>query len=451
MNCLITALATATLCSFGHVAQAKEKQPNILFIVIDDAGYDDFSYLGCKDWKTPNIDSIARNGVNFTHGYVTASVCGPSRAGLMTGRYQQSFGHEENITGGQAWKVPAEKFGLPQEIPTLGKLLQKKGYTTATFGKWHLGEHENFHPNNRGFDHFVGFLGGSRSFWPLDKASHGHKMRINDKVIKAPEYLTDYLGKATAEFITENKDKPFFAYLAYNAVHSPLHAKEKDLEALKDIPHNGRRKLGAMTLALDESIGLVLDTLKKHKLEENTLIVFSNDNGAATYLKTNNAGLRGRKGTVWEGGLRVPYTMQWKGKLPAGTTIQEPVNLLDAGFTFCKLAGYAKPSELQLSGTDLVELAKGGNVDRNLYWKRGNTAAIRNDNWKLITLKDKPAFLFDINADPTETKNLLESKPDVAKRLDTDLKKWEGTLPKPLWKKKVADKYDTFLMKYWDK
>ncbi|MFC4991600.1 sulfatase [Rubritalea tangerina] len=427
-----------------------DKQPNILFIVIDDAGYDDFSYAGCKDWKTPHIDSIAKNGTTFTNGYVTASVCGPSRAGLLTGRYQQSFGHEENITGGQAWKVPSEKFGLPTEIPTLGTLLQKKGYTTAVFGKWHLGEHENFHPNNRGFDHFVGFLGGSRSFWPLDKASHGHKLRINDTVIKSPEYLTDYLGKATAEFITQNKEKPFFAYLAYNAVHSPLHAKENDLQSLSHIDHNGRKLLGAMTVALDQSIGLVLDTLKKHNLEENTLIVFSNDNGAATYLKTDNGGLRGRKGTVWEGGLKVPFLVQWKGHIPANTTCSQPVNLLDAGSTFCKLAGYNAPAELDLPGTNLVSLANGKTIQRNLYWKRGNTSAIRNGQWKLITLKDKPTFLFDLNADPKETNNLLKQEDSIANKLDSSLKQWEATLPAPLWKKKVADQYDTFLMKYWD-
>lgn len=430
---------------------AQAKKPNLIFIVIDDAGYDDFSYMGCTDWQTPHIDSIANNGANFTDGYVTASVCGPSRAGLITGRYQQSFGHEENLTGGLASPVPAEKFGLPLEIPTLGKLLKKQGYVTSAFGKWHLGEHANFHPNKRGFDHFVGFLGGHRSFWPLEKAHHGHKLMLNDKVIKAPEYLTDYLGKAACEFVETNKDKPFFMYLAYNAVHSPLEATEADLKTLSHITDKKRRILGAMTIALDRSIGLLLDTLKKNGLEEDTLIVFTNDNGAATYLKTDNGGLRGRKGTVWEGGLRVPFAVQWKGHIKAGSVCSTPVNTLDVGYTFCKLAGYnsADLTKLQLPGTDLNELADGKKVDRALYWRRGNTAAIRYGDMKLITTNKTPAFLFNVRNDMKESTDLLQAKPEIAEALNRKLKKWDQSLPSPLWTKKSSSKYDFHLRKYW--
>lgn len=432
-------------------AERTSEKPNLIFILIDDAGYDDFSYMGCKDWQTPRIDSIAKSGVNFTHGYVTASVCGPSRAGLITGRYQQSFGHEENITGGLAKPVPPEKFGLPLEIPTIGKLLQKQGYVTSVFGKWHLGEHEHFHPNKRGFDHFVGFLGGHRSFWPIDKAHHGHKLMVNDKVVKTPEYLTDHLGKETVKFIETNKDKPFFIYLAYNAVHSPLQATDEDLKSLEHITNKKRRILGAMTIALDRSIGYVLDSLKKQGLEENTIVVFSNDNGAATYLKTNNGGLRGRKGTVWEGGLRVPYCASWKGHIKPGTVCDTPVNTLDIAYTFCKQAGYygADFSKMKLAGSDLLELAAGKKIDRALYWRRGNTSAIRQGDWKLITTKGKPAFLFDITQDMKETRNLLESNPKQAQKLHTKLQAWDKTLPQPLWTKKASSQYDVFLRKYW--
>ncbi len=431
---------------------AKEK-PNLVFIVIDDAGYDDFGYMGGKDWKTPNIDSIAKNGVNFTSGYVTASVCGPSRAGLITGRYQQSFGHEENVTGGLSKPVPKEKFGLPVEIPTLGTLLQKQGYVTSAFGKWHLGEHENFHPNKRGFDHFVGFLGGHRSFFPLQKAHHGHQLMINDKTSKTPEYLTDHLGKEAVKFIETNKDKPFFVYLAYNAVHSPLEATEEDLKSLEHITDKKRQVLGAMTIALDRSIGNVLDSIKKQGLEENTIVVFSNDNGAATYLKTNNGGLRGRKGTVWEGGLRVPYCVSWKGHIKPGTICDTPVNTLDVAYTFCKQAGYygADFDKMKLAGTDLLELVEGKQTDRALYWRRGNTSAIRQGDWKLITTNGEPAFMFNITADIKEANNLLESSPEKAKQLFSKLQTWDKTLPTPLWTKKASNSYHKQLLKYWDK
>jgi len=430
------------------------KKPNLVFILIDDAGYDDFSFMGCTDWQTPRIDSIASKGVVFTDAYVTASVCGPSRAGLITGRYQQSFGHEENLTGGLAEPVPAEKFGLPLKIPTLGKLLQKKGYATAAFGKWHLGEHDHFHPNERGFDHFVGFLGGHRSFWPLKEGGHrGHNLLVNNKVVKAPEYLTDHLGKETVKFIDDHTDEPFFIYLAYNAVHSPLDATDADLEALQSIDNKRRRVLGAMTIALDRSIGYVLDALKKNGLEENTLVIFSNDNGAATYLKTNNGGLRGRKGTVWEGGLRVPYCASWPGQIKPGSRSAVPVNTLDVGYTFCKAAGYSDKAlqKLKLGGGNLLEFAEGQSPERALYWRRGNTSAIRDGDWKLIALNNAPTFLFDIAADPLEKTNLIDSNPERSDRLFAKLKAWDETLPEPLWRKKASSQYDQQLLNYWDK
>lgn len=443
----LIALSLTALFSIAHA----EKKPNLIFILIDDAGYDDFGFTGCTDWKTPHIDSIAHKGATFSDGYVTASVCGPSRAGLITGRYQQSFGHEENITGGQLWKTPAEKFGLPVDIPTLGTLLQKQGYKTSVFGKWHLGEHANFHPNKRGFDHFVGFLGGSRAFFPLEKARHGHQLMVNDQKVTSPEYLTDHLGKEAAKFIRENKQNPFFMYLAYNAVHSPLQATDADLASLSHLNDKKRQVLGAMTVSLDRSIGIVLDELKAQGLTDNTIVVFSNDNGAATYLKTNNAGLRGRKGSVWEGGLRVPFAVQYPSQIKINTHTASPVNTLDVGYTFCKLAGYSNEelAALKLPGTDLVALASGKSIDRSLYWKRGNTSAIRHGDWKLITLKGEPRFLFNLNKDKEETHNALKKQPEIASRLDNQLKSWEATLPKPLWRKKQWDDYDKYLLKYW--
>ncbi len=451
------------LCaSLPAVASAKEGAPlreaisaplpNFIFIVTDDAGYDDFGFTGCTDWKTPRIDSIAEGGVTFTDGYVTASVCGPSRAGLITGRYQQSFGHEENLTGGLAAPVPAEKFGLPLDVPTLGTLLQKNGYATAAFGKWHLGEHEHFHPNRRGFDHFVGFLGGHRSFWPLEGKAHpGHRLMVNGEISRSPEYLTDHLGKEAAAFIKRHSGEPFFLYLAYNAVHSPLQARDEDLATLAHLSDKKRQVLGAMTVALDRSVGYVLDALGAHDLEKSTVVVLTNDNGAATYIKTNNGGFRGRKGTVWEGGLRVPFALRWPGTVAPGTRSSVPVNTLDVGYTFCQLAGYsdAELKSLHLDGGNLLALAKGEDPGRVLFWRRGNTAAARAGAWKLITTNNKPAFLFDLSADPMESANLLQTNSARTKTLFAALQSWDNSLPDPLWRKKASDSYDETLLRYW--
>ncbi|NWK54301.1 sulfatase-like hydrolase/transferase [Verrucomicrobiaceae bacterium N1E253] len=427
------------------------KTPNLIFILIDDAGYDDFGFTGCQDWETPQIDRIATQGVRFDHAYVTASICAPSRAGLISGRYQQSFGFEENLTGGLTEPIAPEQFGLPRNVPTLGSLLQKKGYVTSVFGKWHLGEHDHFHPNNRGFDHFVGFLGGHRSFWPLEKPNQAFNLMNNREVVKTPEYLTDHLGKEAARFVRNNKEKPFFIYLAYNAVHSPLHARDEDLKALSSIEDKKRRVLGAMTIALDRSIGYVLDEIKQQGLEENTLIVFSNDNGGATYLKTNNGGFRGRKGSLWEGGIRVPYSLHWKGKVKPSVS-NVPVNTLDISYTFCKQAGYSEDElqALKFSGRDLLNIdeAKGDTVP--LFWRRGNTSAVRYGDWKLICFNNQPKFLFNLKSDQTEQLNLLKQHPEKATELEPLLRTWDASLPEPLWTKKYSKRNDQFMMRYWD-
>ena len=275
---------------------------------------------------------------------------------------------------------------------------------------------------------------------------------VNDKVVKTPEYLTDHLGKEAVKYIETNKDNPFFMYLAFNAVHSPLHATEDDLRSLAHIENKKRRVLGAMTIALDRAIGYVLDSLEKQGLEEDTIVVFSNDNGAATYLKTNNGGLRGRKGTVWEGGLRVPYCATWKGQINPGTVCDVPVNTLDIGSTFCKMAGYSKAEiqQLKLPGSDLLALANGEQTDRSLYWRRGNTSAIRQGDWKLITTNGEPAFLFNVTKDMKETTNLLTGDPQKSRTLHDKLKAWDKALPAPLWTKKESSRYDFYLLKYWN-
>ena len=240
-------------------------------------------------------------------------------------------------------------------------------------------------------------------------------------------------------------------YLAFNAVHSPLHATEADLETLAHIEDPKRRVLGAMTIALDRAVGYVLDALKQQGLEKDTFVVFTNDNGAATYLKTNNGGLRGRKGTVWEGGLRVPYCASWPGNITPGQTSTVPVSTLDIGYTFCLLAGYSTEelNELKLDGGDLQAFARGEQSNRTLYWRRGNTSAIRSGPWKLITTNNEPAFFFDLQNDAPEEHNLLSVHAERAQALARRLLAWEDTLPTPRWTKKASPSYDKYLLNYW--
>jgi len=428
--------------------------PNLILILVDDAGYDDFGFTDCPDWQTPVIDSLALAGVIFNNAYVSASVCGPSRAGLITGRYQQSFGIEENLTGQSINPVAPEDYGLPLNIPTLGTLLKKKGYTTAAIGKWHLGEYEHFHPNNRGFDYFYGFLGGHRSYWPIagEPLPGPATLLENKELSHTPEYLTDQLGHQSARFIAENKNKPFFIYLAYNAVHSPLDSKKEDRQALSTIHSEKRRILGAMTIALDRSVGFLVDELKKQGLYENTLIVFTNDNGAATYLETNNAGMRGRKGTVWEGGIRVPFFMTWPGKIPGGQIDSSLVSTLDIASTFCSIAGYSpgEMKELQLTGMDLLMSSDSQDRELPLFWKRGNMAAVRKGPWKLILLNDNPAFLLNLSKDPLEKVIQLAIYPDKVQELQSEFNTWKDKNPEPIWIKTSWNVYAQNVLKYWD-
>ncbi len=430
------------------------KQPNLILILVDDAGYDDFGFTGCTDWKTPQIDALASSGITFTQAYVSASVCGPSRAGLITGRYQQSFGVEENLTGKTTEPIEAKDYGLPITVPTIGTLLKKKGYRTAAFGKWHLGEYQHFHPNNRGFDYFYGFLGGHRSYWPLsDTLTAGpQSLMENQTLTRTSEYFTDQLGKKCAQFIEKNSENPFFIYLSYNAVHSPLHYKKEDQNVLGDIHSDKRRILGAMTIALDRSIGYVIDELKKQELYSNTLVLFTNDNGAATYLETNNAGMRGRKGTVWEGGLRVPFCLSWPDTIREGQIRSNLVSTLDIASTFCSVAGYS-PEEiekLKLDGIDLLETNTKEGRSTPLFWKRGNTSAIRQGPWKLIALNGRPSFLFEISKDPLENENLLESHPNEVQNLEKSLLGWQSNNPIPIWVKTTANILADKVMEYWD-
>src|SRR5262245_54670590 len=295
-------------------AQGKQKKPNIIIILGDDMGYADVGYHGCKDIPTPNIDSIAKNGVRFSSGYVSGPYCSPTRAGLMTGRYQTRFGHEFN-------PGPAGKVGMPIDQVTIAQRMKALGYITALIGKWHLGSDAKMLPTDRGFDEYFGFLGGAHPYFP----GKGKEILRGTKAVDEKEYLTDALGREACAFIDRNVKDPFFLYLAFNAVHTPMQATDKYLNRFPNIQDKQRKTYAGMMSAMDDASGQVLAKMREKGLEEDTLIFFFSDNGGPTMVGTTingsiNFPLRGSKRQTLEGGIRVPFCLQWKGKLPGGKT-----------------------------------------------------------------------------------------------------------------------------------
>jgi arylsulfatase A-like enzyme len=418
----------------GGLAADKPGRPNIIIIVGDDMGYADIGIHGCKDIPTPHIDSLAKNGVRCTSGYVSGPYCSPTRAGLMTGRYQQRFGHEFN-----PGPNPAGEVGLPLTETTLADRLKQAGYVTGMVGKWHLGNDRKFHPLNRGFQEYYGFLGGAHSYFVAD--NRGTKGQVNAVLrgfepVAEQEYLTDAFAREAVAFIDRHQKEPFFLYLTFNAVHTPMHATEKYLARFQDVPNEQRRTYCAMMSAMDDGIGSVLAKLDEAKLTENTLLMFVSDNGGPPVNGSSNAPLRGRKATTWEGGIRVPFLVQWKGRLPEGKTCDQPVIQLDLHATALAAAG-ANASGAQLDGVDLLPYLAGEKSSpphEALYWRFGPQMAIRAGNYKLVKAAgiETPA-LFDLAADIGETKDLSADKPEVVKELTAKYEAWNGTLEQPRW------------------
>ncbi|WP_020533151.1 sulfatase [Flexithrix dorotheae] len=434
----------------GFQAFAQEK-PNIILLFSDDAGYADFGFQGSKIMKTPNLDQLAREGVKFTQGYVSASVCGPSRAGLLTGKYQQRFGFEENNVPGymSASGLMGDEMGIPLDQQTMANYLKKLDYKTAFYGKWHLGGADRFHPLKRGFDEFYGFRGGARSYFPYKNIPKSHLDKLERGFGNFQEhegYLTDVLADEANAFIEKNKENPFFIMVSFNAVHTPMDADEGDLKQFPSLEGN-RKKVAAMTLALDRACGKIMDKLKALGLDENTIIVFTNDNGGPTDKNASiNKPLSGTKSNHLEGGIRVPFLMKWEGKIKANSTYDFPISTLDLLPTFFS-AGGGKTDELKdLDGVDLLPFISGDKKDRPhqvLYWKKEARGAIRNGDWKLIRFPDRPAELYNIEEDLSEQNNLAAAYPEKVKALYKQLFEWELTLERPLWQlKRSFEKYD---------
>ena len=404
-------------------------RPNIIVILADDAGYIDFGFMGSTDLDTPNIDSIAKNGVVFTDAHVSSTVCAPSRAGLMTGKYQQRFGFEANGTGDKK----SGDIGLSDDVTTMAEIFQKNNYSTVAIGKWHLGARPSDQPNKRGFDDFYGFLGGSRSYFPIDNPSKEHMLQHNGKQVTFDGYITDVFGDYSVNFVKSHKDKPFFMYLAYNAVHTPMDAKKEDLEKYKNHP---RKTLAAMTWSLDKNIGKLYKTLKDLNLLDNTLIYFLSDNGGAANNTSKNGYLKGWKGNEFEGGHRVPFVVSWPEKFKGGGKFNGLSSSLDIFPTSLAAADIKKDSTLVLDGVNLLPFLEGkkkGNPHHELYWRKLDDAAARLDDLKLIRLDHYGAVMYNLGDDIGEIHDLSAQDTTSFNVLKDNLSQWESHMEAPKW------------------
>ena len=431
-HALLAALFVAGGASAQDEAPSPERPANIVLIVSDDAGYADFSMHGSEHFPTPNIDRIGTEGVRFAEGYVSASVCSPSRAGMLTGRYQQQFGHHHNIPAKYS-----DANGLPVEERTFADLLHERGYRTIALGKWHLGYAPHFHPLSRGFDDYYGFLQGSRKYWPIKGTKLNRLLRDRDPVEETFEYMTDALGEEAANYIDAHASRPFFMYLCFNAVHTPLHAKKDVLASVDASLPERRRKLAAMTISLDEAVGTVLAALERNGLTEDTLVVFVNDNGGQTLSGMKNDPLRGRKGQPYEGGIRVPFVARWPARWPAGQVYEHPVSTLDLLPTALAIAGERPGLETpELDGVDLtphVTDPKRGAPHEILFWSRKDNFAVRAGDLKLLRYEDGSIELFDIRNDPNETHDLASERPEDVARLKALFEDWNAGNAPPRW------------------
>ncbi|WP_041522717.1 sulfatase [Gilvimarinus agarilyticus] len=440
-------------------AVAAQTKPNILFILSDDAGYADFGYQGSNVMQTPNIDQLAQQGMVFNQAYVSAATCGPSRAGILTGRYQQKFGFEENNVPGYMAEggLTGDEMGLPLSEKTLGNYLQEQNYTTGIIGKWHQGNADRYHPTKRGFDYFYGFRGGARSYFAFsnenpvsreeDRLEHGF-----GEYQESPLYLTDALANDAIEFIRTERDNPFFLFLSFNAVHSPMEAREEDL-ALFPTLEGKRRTLAAMTIAMDRAIGRVLEALDNEGLRDSTLVVYSNDNGGPSDDNaSDNTPLAGTKANHLEGGIRVPFIARWPGIIKPASQYEYPISMLDLLPTFYQAAGGDTNAIHEKDGVSLLPYMTGKNDSRphpTLYWKKENRAAIRDGDWKLLRYPDRPAELYWLPDDISEQNNLAHQKPEKVRELYQKLFAWELTLDRPHWQ--LKRQYEGDAMKRMDR
>jgi len=463
------------------------RPPNVVVILADDLGFNDITLDGGVAngphgplVPTPNIDSIAHDGVRFLNGYTGNATCAPSRAAIMTGRYATRFGFEFTPAPKAFSRLIANfnyetrkpiyhpeledqvpdlaKLAVPPSEITIAELLKTKGYRTLMLGKWHLGEAPGTRPTDQGFDDFVGFWSGAQMYGDPDDPNIVNSKQDFDPIdvflwsnltfavrkdagkrFTPGEYMTDYLADEAVRAIDANKDDPFFLYVAFNAPHTPLQATKADYDALADIPDHRLRVYGAMIRALDRGVGKVLGALHERGLDDNTLVIFTSDNGGADYigLPDINKPYRGWKATFFEGGIHAPFFMRWPGRIPAGSTYAAPVAHIDIFATAAAAANAPLPNDRVIDGVDVIPFVRGeasGEPHKSLYWRSGDYRTLIAGGYKLqVAGRPDKTWLFDLNADPTEQNNLAEAQPERVAELKAELMARDAEMAKPLW------------------
>lgn len=422
------------------------ERPNIVLIVADDLGYADTGFTGSQDISTPNLDALAASGVIFTQGYCNHAFCAPSRAAILSGRYQQRFGFENN----PAYDPANELLGIDPNEKLFPKRLQDVGYVTGGIGKWHLGAAAPFHPNKRGFDYFYGMLGGGHDYFAIDvrkpvRGAYFQPLVRNGQTASFDGYLTTALSLDAVKFIEKNKTKPFFLYLAYNAPHTPLQAPKKAIAKYQHIKDDKRRIYSAMVDVMDQGIGRVVEALKKHGLRKNTLVFFLSDNGGPQPMSWNaefgngssNLPFRGGKTNMYEGGIHVPFVASWPSQIPAGRTFDSPVMSLDIARTAVENAGADANEGAKLEGVDLIPFLRGettGPPHEAIYWSdvEGKRMAILTSegNKQVVDLINGKREQYYLPDDCGESNDLAAEKPQLVAEMKSMWNAWnENNIP----------------------
>lgn len=469
-----------------QVAPIKAARPNVIIIYADDLGWNQLSAYGNKKVQTPNIDAIGKEGVQFSQAYASAPICSPSRAGLLTGRYQQRFGFEflvpelvstpvtdpalkekiridaiarkavsEKITDTASYKTTRK--GIPESEFTIGQLFKQAGYATGAIGKWHVGEADGLKPWQRGFDEYYGMLTWGSIYASVEnpdiltRAFHFHtnlakttkregsiQIVRNGTIVEETDYITDRIADEAVGFIDNHKEAPFLLYVPFNAPHDPFQAKKAYFDRITTTTDTTERIYLAMLLSLDEAVGRITQKLKEEGLDSNTLILFGSDNGGASYTgQMTNAPLKGGKLSHFEGGIRVPLLVKYPGKIPAGVVYEQPVSNLDIFGTAIAAAGITLPKDRVYDGVNLVPFVNKATTNaphKVLFWRNGYSKAVRKGDWKLyINERNNKTLLFNLAQDAVEHNDLAPANPQKVKELQAELKKWESQLAKPRW------------------
>ncbi|NIJ45938.1 arylsulfatase A-like enzyme [Wenyingzhuangia heitensis] len=418
-----------------------QKKPNVLIILSDDQGWGDVGFNGAKDIPTPNLNALAKDGIIFSQGYSSHPYCSPSRAGLLTGRYQQKFGHENNPENEKQEEDTV--IGLPLDELMISELLQQNDYQTCAIGKWHLGNAKKFLPNQRGFDDWYGFSGGGFNYWGRTTPENRALGVMRDgKLVPENEltYLTDDFSNEAVNYIDKytKNEKPFFMYLAYNAPHAPIQATKEYTDKVTHIEDGERAAYAAMVVGMDAGIGKVIQKLKDTGEYENTLIIFYSDNGGHGHGASSYP-YRGHKGMLFEGGIREPFTITWPAKIKGNRVYKEPIIALDIFPTIMAAANIEAPPSKKIDGVDLTSILTKKNKtlkERPMFWQYsgGEGYAVRDENYKLIySYYKKDTYLFDIEKDELEQNNIASEHPKVVAELTAKYKKWAKDNAQPLW------------------